>query len=169
MGKSSGGTRENLRSSMASTGILVGLGNPIMSDDGIGLVVSRRVHRRLAGYDLDLACGAGLHVMDAILGYNRAIIIDSMVTGSVPAGSVVRIDPGRGMETRRAGHSHGVGFFEAIEIAKACDAPLPEEILVYGIEVKDPFTIGEQISEGIMDKLDEIVDFIVGDVAARET
>ncbi len=168
MGQPSGGTRENLRPPMASTGILVGLGNPIMSDDGIGLVVSRRVHRRLVGYDLDLACGAGLHVMDSILGYQRAVIIDSMVTGSVPAGSVVRIDPGEGMATRRAGHSHGVGFFEAIEIARACEAPLPEKILVYGIEVKDPFTIGESISEAIMDKLDEIVDFIVGDITDSE-
>lgn len=168
MEQSSGGTRENLRSSMASTGILVGLGNPIMSDDGIGLLVSRRVHRRLTGYDLDLACGAGLHVMDSILGYHRAVIIDSMVTGSVPVGSVVRIDPDKGMETRRAGHSHGVGFFEAIEIAKACEAPLPDEILVYGIEVKDPFTIGEKVSEAIMDKLDEIVDFIVGDMTDSE-
>jgi hydrogenase maturation protease len=168
LGKSSGGTREHLRSSMASTNILVGLGNPIMSDDGIGLLVSRRVHRRLAGYDLDLACGAGLHVMDSILGYRRAVIIDSMVTGSLPVGSVVRIEPGTGMETRRAGHSHGVGFFEAIEIARACDAPLPEKILVYGIEVKDPFTIGEKVSEGILDKLEEIVDFIVGDIGNAE-
>jgi hydrogenase maturation protease len=153
---------------MASTGILVGLGNPIMSDDGIGLLVSRLVHRRLADYDLDLACGAGLHVMDAILGYRRAVIIDSMVTGSFPVGSVVRIDPSEGMETRRAGHSHGLGFFEAIEVARACDAPLPEEILVYGIEVEDPFTIGESMSQGIMNKLDEIVDFIIDDIGDSE-
>lgn len=168
MRKFSGDTRNNHRSSTGSTGILVGLGNPIMSDDGIGLLVSRRVHRRLKGYDLDLACGAGLHVMDSILGYRRAVIIDSMVTGSVPVGSVARIDPGAGIETRRAGHSHGVGFFEAIEIARACDAPLPEEILVYGIEVKDPFTIGDEVSESVMDKLDEIVDFIVEDMGERE-
>jgi hydrogenase maturation protease len=168
LGKSSDGTREYLRSSMVSESILVGLGNPIMSDDGIGLLVSRRVHRRLTGYDLDLACGAGLHVMDSILGYRRAVIIDSMVTGCFPVGSVVRIEPGKGMETRRAGHSHGVGFFEAIEIARACDAALPEEILVYGIEVRDPFTIGETVSDCIMDRLEEIVDFIVSDIRGGE-
>jgi hydrogenase maturation protease len=106
--------------------------------------------------------------MDSILGYRRAVIIDSMVTGSVPAGSVARIDPGGGVETRRAGHSHGVGFFEAIDIARACSAPLPEEILVYGIEVKDPFTIGEEVSESIMEKLEEIVDFIIEDMGERE-
>jgi hydrogenase maturation protease len=153
---------------MASSGILVGLGNPIMSDDGIGLLVSRRLHRRLPGYDLDLACGAGLHVMDSILGYRKAVIIDSMVTGSYPPGTVMRIDPASGVETRRAGHSHGVGFFEAIEIARACDAALPGEIRVYGIEVEDPFTIGESVSEGIMEKLNEIVDFIVDDIAKAE-
>lgn len=147
--------------------MLVGLGNPIMSDDGIGLLVCRRVHEKLTDYDLDLACGAGLHVMDSILGYRRAVIIDSMVTGKAPAGSVVRVEPGSGTGTRRATHSHGIGFFEAIELARSCDAPLPEEILVYGIEVEDPFSVGEKISESIMEKVDEIVDFIVGDIAGR--
>jgi hydrogenase maturation protease len=164
LGKFSDGTREHHRSPKASTGILVGLGNPIMSDDAIGLLVSRRVHGKLEDYDLDLACGAGLHVMDSILGYRRAVIIDSMVTGSVPVGSVARIEPGAGIETRRAGHSHGVGFFEAIEIARDCNAPLPEEIRVYGIEVADPFTIGEKVSAEVMDKLDEIVEFIIEDI-----
>jgi len=153
---------------MAAKGILIGLGNPIMSDDGVGLVVCRRVHERVANCDLDLACGAGLHVMDSILGYRRAVIIDSMITGRFPVGSVVRVDPGSGLETRRAGHSHGLGFFEAIDIARGCDAPLPEEILVYGIEVEDPFAIGENMSESIMGKIDEIVDFIVSDLKGRE-
>jgi hydrogenase maturation protease len=157
-----------LRFSMASNNILVGLGNPIMSDDGVGLLVCRRLHRRLAGYDLDLACGAGLHVLDSILGYRRAVIVDSMVTGRFPVGSVVRVDPHSGPETRRAGHSHGMGFFEAMEIARACRVSLPEEIFVYGIEVENPYSIGEGVSEGIGDKIDEIVDFIVEDLAGEE-
>jgi hydrogenase maturation protease len=168
LGQSSEGTRENSRSSMAATGILVGLGNPIMSDDGIGLLVSRRVHERLEGYDLDLACGAGMHVMDAILGYRKAVIIDSMVTGSFPVGSVVSVNPHSGLETRRAGRSHDIGFFEAIAVARACDAPLPEDIRLYGIEVEDPFTIGEKVSDAVMDRLEEIVDFIVRDVMDTE-
>jgi hydrogenase maturation protease len=168
LAKLSDGSRGPHRSSTAPTGILIGLGNPIMSDDGVGLLVGRRVHRRLKGYDLDLACGAGLHVMDSILGYRRAVIIDSMVTGSVPVGSVARIDPGAGIETRRAGHSHGVGFFEAIEIARACGASLPDEILVYGIEVADPFTIGDEVSKAVMNKLDEIIEFIIEDIGELE-
>lgn len=152
---------------MASNGILVGLGNPIMSDDRVGLVVCRRVHSAMSGYDMDLACGAGLHVMDAILGYRRAVIIDSMVTGDFPAGTVVEVDGRSGSQTRRAGHSHGLGFFEAIEVARACNALLPEEIIVYGIEVKDPFSIGEEMSEEVGRKVDEIVEFIVGDLESR--
>jgi hydrogenase maturation protease len=153
---------------MTPKGILVGLGNPIMSDDGIGLLVCRKIHERLAGYDLDLACGAGLHVMDSILGYRKAVIVDSMVTGRFPVGSVVRIVPGSGPETRRAGHSHGVGLFEAMDIARACDAPLPDEIVIYGIEVKDPFSIGDRISDGVMGRFEEIVDFIITDLTGED-
>jgi hydrogenase maturation protease len=152
---------------MATSGILVGLGNPIMSDDGVGIVVCRRVHGMLPGYDLDLSCGAGLHVMDAILGYRRAVIIDSMVTGKFPVGTVAEVGPDSHVETRRAGHSHGVGFFEAIEVARACKARLPGEIIVYGIEVEDAFSIGDKMSDSIVNRLDEIIEFIVNDLKSR--
>ena len=167
MGPASGVTRNGLRSPMSSSGILVGLGNPIMSDDGVGIVVCRRVHGMLAGYDLDLSCGAGLHVMDAILGYRRAVIIDSMVTGKFPVGTVAEVGPDSGVETRRAGHSHGVGFFEAIDVARVCKASLPGEIIVYGIEVEDPFTIGDVMSDNLLKRLDEIVEFIIHDLKSR--
>jgi hydrogenase maturation protease len=153
---------------MTAKGILIGLGNPIMSDDGIGLLVSEEVHKRLPGYDLDLSCSGGFRVVDRILGRKSAVIIDSMVTGKFEPGTVVQVERGSGLATMRTGHSHGMNFLEAIEIAESCDAPLPGRILVYGIEVEDPFSLGNTISTKVMSKLDDIVGHIRHEVETLE-
>lgn len=149
---------------MAAIDILIGLGNPIMSDDSIGPLVSQRVHRRVSGFDLDTSYAGGFDIVDRILGYRRAVIIDAMVTGRCPPGTVARIDADSSFRTLRTGHSHGIGFLEAIEMARSCNAPVPSEVILYGIEVKDPFSLGNEISKGLRDDLDRITDEIVRDL-----
>ena len=150
---------------MAAKGILIGLGNPIMSDDGVGLWVSREIHKRLPDFDLDLSCGAGFQVLDSILGYPVAIIVDSMVTGRFSPGTVLRLDIESGLETLRSGHSHGLNFVEAIEVAMSCNAAVPGTVVIYGIEVEDPHTLGQEISQVLKEKLDAIVDQIMEDMS----
>jgi len=149
---------------MATDDILIGLGNPIMSDDGIGLLVSIKVHELIPDCDLELSPAGGFEVVDLILGYRRAVIIDSMVTGNHPPGSVLRIDTDSTLETLRTGHSHGINFLEAIEVARSCDAEMPGEVIIYGIEVEDPFSLGQEVSESLLDAVDGIAREIAGDL-----
>jgi hydrogenase maturation protease len=149
---------------MASKGILIGLGNPSMSDDGIGLLVAREVHKRILDFDIDESSAGGFDIVDRILGRSMAVIVDSMVTARHQPGTVVRLEPGSELTTLRARHSHGVNFIEAIEIARSCKAPVPGEIIIYGIEVEDPFSVGEYISPAVMAQLEGIVDTIVADL-----
>jgi hydrogenase maturation protease len=151
---------------MAANDILIGLGNPIMSDDGVGLVVSRKVHELVPDCDLDSSPGGGFDVVDRILGYRRAVIIDCMVSGKCPPGTVVRIETGSALETLRTGHSHGIDFLEAIKVARSCDAPVPPEVIVYGIEVEDPFSLGQEMSGTLQDSVDGIEREIAEDLLA---
>jgi hydrogenase maturation protease len=159
-------TERDLHSSKASEGrsILIGLGNPAMSDDGIGLLVGREVHKRIPGFDFDESTAGGFDVVDRILGCSRAAIIDSMVTGRHEPGTVVRIEPGAEPATLRTRHSHGVNFVEAIEMARSCGAPVPVDIVIFGIEVEDPFTVGDRISPAVMARLDAIVTAISAEI-----
>jgi hydrogenase maturation protease len=129
---------------MAANGILIGLGSPIMSDDGIGLLLAGEVHKRLSDFDLDLSCGGGFQVVDAILDYRVAVVIDAMVTGRFKPGALVRLDVGSDIMTLRSGHSHALNFVEAVQMARSCEAPLPETIVIYAVEVEDPHTVGDK-------------------------
>ena len=149
---------------MAARTILIGLGNPIMSDDAIGLVVAQEVLRRLPGIEGDLSASGGFDVLDCVLGYDRAVIIDAMVTGKFPAGTVRRVDPGGGLATLRVTDSHGMNFLRALEVGRITGADMPDEVIVYGIEVADPKTIGDELSPDVAARTGEIVDAIVRDL-----
>ena len=128
--------------------------------------MAAEVHRRLAGLDLDLTSSNGFEIVDRLVGYDLAVIIDSMLTGRHEPGTVLKIDFSRSMCTLRASTTHGVGFGEAIELARACGAAVPGRILVYGIEVRDPHSVGSGMSPDVRARIGPMADEIVRDVTA---
>jgi len=135
-----------------------------MSDDGIGLLVATEAHRCLRDFDLDITCGGGLQVVDIIQGYQVAVVIDAMVTGRFDPGALVRLDVDTDITTLRSGPSHALNFVEALEVARSCNAPLPETIVVYAIEVKEVRTVSEKVSKVLLDRIPEMVEEIVQDM-----
>jgi hydrogenase maturation protease len=152
---------------MAAKSILIGLGNPIMSDDGIGPAVASEVHKYLCCFDLDVTCSDGFDIVDRLLGHETAVIIDAMVTGKYPPGKVVRFGLEPCPDTLRSRDSHSVSLGEAIRFARFCNAPVPPRILTYGIEVRDPFSVGEEISKDLLGKLHAIAEEIARDILAE--
>ncbi len=153
---------------MAARTILIGLGNPIMSDDAIGLVVAQEVLRRLPAIEGDLSASGGLDVLDCVIGYDRAVLIDAMVTGRFPPGTVRRIDADAGLATLRVVDSHGMNFLKALEVGRVTGADMPDEVIIYGIEVADPTTIGEGLTADLAARVDGIVDEITRDLERGE-
>jgi hydrogenase maturation protease len=135
-----------------------------MSDDAVGIRVAEEILRRMPGLEGDLSASGGMDVLDCIIGYDRAVIIDAMVTGKVPPGTVRRVDVDPEIKTQRAVYSHGMNFIRAIEVGRLTGADIPEEILVYGIEVADPKTINDSMSPGLAEKVGEIAAEITRDL-----
>jgi len=126
--------------------LVVGLGNPLRGDDGIGWRVVDALHDELRRRDIhardvgpveleQLAVG-GLTLMERLVGYRRAILIDAVTTGSRPLGSVT-CAPLREIETRSAAHldsAHDATLPSALAAGRALGADLPEEIVAVAIE-----------------------------------
>lgn len=149
---------------MAARTILIGLGNPIMSDDAVGLMVAEEVLRLVPELEFDLSASGGFDVLDCVIGYERAVIIDSMVTGRFPPGTVRRVDVDPELKTLRADDSHGMDFLKAIEVGRVTGAAMPRDILIYGIEVADPGSLGEEVSRVLKEKVGDIAREIARDL-----
>lgn len=126
--------------------IISGLGNPILSDDGVGLYVARALQDKINQQEVTVieTSLAGLNLLDTISGYDRAIVVDAIQTRDGKAGQVYRLDPGALNTTRHATSPHDVDFVTALELGKALGLDLPKQIVIFGIEVADATTFSEE-------------------------
>ncbi len=83
------------------------------------------------------------------------MIVDSIITGKYPVGSVIvlRIED---LKINKSVFTHGVGLHEVIELMKALNFNYPKNLYVIAIEVKDFFTPSLELTKELQDKLEDI-------------
>ncbi len=135
--------------------LLVGLGNPILGDDGVGWKVIEQVQanleNRALNVDLDCLSLGGLSLMERVIGYERVILVDAMATGQCPAGSV-QVIPLEALPNPSAGHSasaHDVSLLTALQTAKAMGLPVPQIVEVVAIETDRVYDFSEALSPAV--------------------
>lgn len=145
-------TSAALRTTRLPPTLVVGLGNPILGDDGVGWRVVEELRRRLgdrqAEIEIDCASLGGLSLMERMLGYRWVILVDSMETGQVALGSV-RAFPLGALPDPLSGHSasaHDTSLPTAIQAAKAMGAEVPLRVDVVAVEAGLTRDFSEQLS-----------------------
>jgi hydrogenase maturation protease len=143
--------------------LVLGVGSSILSDDAVGLVVTRRLEERLcARDDVDFGVNeeAGFTLLEESLGYDRLVVIDSILTGREP-GSVMRFDLSDLGRTIHSNSPHGMNLATVMEFGRRQGMDVPDEVVIYAIEVVDTLTFGEELTPEVASKVDEIVELIV--------
>ncbi len=128
--------------------IVVGVGNPILGDDGVGIHAARKLKEILESPDVDIeeAYTGGMNLLDLIVGYDRAIIIDAFGDPDMDIGDVVKMDPGD-LDTAHSMNPHDASLPEAIELAKkAGEGGIPDDIIIIGINIVPTNTFSEGLS-----------------------
>ena len=132
--------------------VVVGLGNPILSDDSVGIKVAAQVKELVADaaqIEVVEAYAGGLRLMEAIAGYDRAIIVDAMTSGSCAPGTVLRFHPGGGATTRNLFCSHDSDLETSLRVGRELGLTLPGEIVIVGIEALDVDNFSEHLTEPV--------------------
>lgn len=143
--------------------LIFGLGNPILSDDAIGLVLAREVHARVGADRADLveASVAGLEVLDIMSGYDHVVVIDAIQTKGGKPGDLYKLAPDDLVSTPRLASPHDVDFGLALKIGKQFDRAVPARVSIYAVEVEDPYTFGEALTPGVAARVPALVEAIV--------
>ena len=134
-----------------SSTLVIGLGNPILGDDGVGWVVANAVKTIISNrssVEVDFLSLGGLSLMEQMLGYQRVVIVDSAETGQSPVGSVrvIKLDE---LANPSAGHSasaHDTSLITALDTAKIMGLPVPELVEIVAIETKNLYDFSEELS-----------------------
>ena len=139
--------------------LLLGLGNDILTDDGVGLRVVQEIERKLfsePGIDVRQTTEMGLALLDFMTGYDTVVIVDSIQTAEAEPGHLHELDASAlAQMTGRTPHFLGVS--ETLSLGRRLGLPMPERVIVYAIEVKDPFTLGTELTPELEAALPTIV------------
>lgn len=143
--------------------VVIGLGNPILGDDAVGLHVAQALKAELAGVAgvvvKELHAG-GMRVMDAIAGFERAVIVDAMCSGDLRPGSVRRLGVGQLGRARNLASTHDTNLPTALELGRMLGLLIPRDVTIFGIEAREVETFGEALSEDVRRSVPEAVRLI---------
>ena len=146
--------------------IVVGLGNPLMADEGIGTVLVDELSKLAAAGKLpsenieyyDGGCG-GMYLLHTIAERKKAILLDCCLMGTEP-GTVRRFTPDDVKSVKKMAHLslHEVDILKVIELANQI-GQCPDEIVIFGIE---PVSIEPQmhLNEAIQKRIPEYLETI---------
>jgi hydrogenase maturation protease len=151
--------------------LIIGLGNPLLRDDSVGLRVVQILRGILADCpDIELMedYWGGLRLMEQMVGYDRAIIVDAICTDA-PSGTIHRLSPDD-IPTQRSASAHDVNLPTALEFGRQAGAHLPpnEHILLIGIEAADVQTFEESLSPEVEAALPQAVDQILSELQIEQ-
>jgi hydrogenase maturation protease len=147
--------------------LVLGMGNPILSDDGVGLVIADRLRELISGADVVSNNMIGLSLFEQIIGYDKIFVIDAMTTPDHRIGELKKILREEKGGTRHLFSSHGLNFFELMELGAFLGYEMPEVGAVYGIEIGNVADFGERLSAGLSEKLTTITEAILDDMFSQ--
>ncbi len=138
----------------AAATLVIGLGNPVLGDDGVGWLVVGEAEARWSGapgVEFDRLAVGGLTLMERLVGARRAILVDAVVTGLDPAGTVRLLEPGTipGRDATHLDSPHDVTLRTALELGRTLGAALPDEIAVLTIEAERVGEFSERLTPAV--------------------
>ena len=144
--------------------LILGLGNPLVTDDSVGLRVVERLKPLLVDRtDVEVSedYWGGLRLMERMIGFDAAIVIDAIQTGA-PPGTIHLLAPDD-ISTQRSASAHDVNLSTALEFGRRAGAHLPknDRIRLVGIEAQDILTFGEQCTPAVRAAVPQAVEAVL--------
>lgn len=123
---------------------VIGCGNTLRKDDGVGIAVARRLKAWGMEADVQEAPGEGTDLLERLRGAESVIVIDAMRSGR-PPGTVSCFESlNNASESASFAGTHGFGVAQALAMARELGIA-PRTVKVYGVEGSD-YTMGEGLT-----------------------
>ena len=169
--------------------LVLGLGNPILGDDGVGWRVveaaqevwrttderrktndetaSSFVLRPSSAIEFDFVSLGGLALMERLVGCDRAILVDAIQTRDGVPGAIYRLTLDD-LPTVHADAVHDASLKAALAVGQQLGATLPQEIVVIGIEAINLWDFSESLSPQVAASVPRAAEMVLDELADGE-
>jgi hydrogenase maturation protease len=158
--------------------IIVGLGNPILGDDGVGWKVAQEVKMWLTSLpvspsdsarvgegnrvDVEFLSLGGIRLMEHLIDYERAIVIDAVVSDQELGAVIVsKLGEMPDYSTFHITSAHDTSLQNALKLGRAIGASLPDDVTVVGIATNRSYDFSEELSASVAKAIPEAAKIVI--------
>lgn len=138
--------------------LIYGIGNEVLTDDGIGPKIVQRLKGNFSKKDIDFSTAfvGGLELLDYIQGYDKVIFIDAIKTRDGVPGTVNQLSPEDFDTTLHLSSIHDISFLTSIELGKKLGLKMPESVHIIAVEIAEDKVFDDNFSPSIQERYEEI-------------
>lgn len=147
--------RGAIKSTPVVTALVLGLGNPVLGDDAVGLHVAAEVERLqrenpVDGVTVLTSTRAGFELIDLLAGFTHAVIVDCLEVPDPTPGRVRRLDLNDVRGSARLVGVHDIGLAHAFEFARMLGVEMPGTVEILAVEGGNTRTLNEEMTQPVV-------------------
>jgi len=149
--------------------LVLGVGNPILSDDGVGIHVARKLkEKNVPGVTIEELAASGLELLDLVVGYDQVIIIDAIKTKDGRPGDFYELEEKDFERSIHGSSPHGINIATALALGrKIVPDKMPKQVLFIAVEADDVVNVSERLTQKIQEAVPIIVNKIVEEIKKK--
>ena len=150
--------------------LVLGIGNDILGDDGVGIHIAREAGRRINDTDVTVEeTGAGgLSLLERIRGYGRLIIADAILTEHTEVGKIHRLTLKDLAKTNGSITPHDAALRTTLEIGNSLfPEEMPLDVIIFAVETHSVEDIGSEMTPAVRAAVPKVVKMIMAEIGGK--
>jgi hydrogenase maturation protease len=150
--------------------LVLGIGNDILGDDGVGIHVARAVARKISTKEarVEETGAAGLSLLELIKGHERLIIADAILTDNTQVGKIHRLTLKDLAKTNNSITPHDAALATTLEIGNSLfPGEMPREVVVYGVQIPNVEQFSGRMTPAVKAAVSEVVRLILAEIKGK--
>jgi hydrogenase maturation protease len=150
--------------------LVLGIGNDILGDDGVGIHVARAVARKISTKEarVEETGAAGLSLLELIKGHERLIIADAILTDNTQVGKIHRLTLKDLAKTNNSITPHDAALATTLEIGNSLfPGEMPREVVVYGVQIPNVEQFSGRMTPAVKAAVPEVVRLILAEIKRK--
>jgi len=148
--------------------LVLGIGNPILGDDGVGFRIAQELAKEIKDENIDVKDTSvdGLNLLELIVGYDRVILIDAIMTGNGEVGEIYQFrleDIGEPAQSIIS--VHHLSLLTMIKLGRELfPKKMPEEVAVLGVGIQEVAKVTEEMTGKVKEAIPRAVNLVLEEI-----
>jgi len=150
--------------------LVLGIGNSLLGDDGVGVYVAQDLAKKIRDKNVDVKDVSfdGLNLLELIVGYDRLIVIDAIMSEGGKVGEIYRLKPEKACEPAHLSTSpHHFNLAGTIEMGRRLfPEGMPKEVTAFAVGTQEVTQVTEEMTEEVEKAVPKVVRLVLEEISS---